>query len=265
MQAFLTVHFVLLLLQAAPSSTTGAAGETWKQAEAARASGQLRESEMLYREALAGREREDGPDHPGLVAILSGLGEVLHQMERDVEAQTVFRRVLSIQERSTPDSHAAIGITLNNLAEVYRSRERFVTAEPLFRRALHELETALGDHHFWIARVLNNLGALRADTGYYEESAKLFRRALALSEAHQPESAEVAAILSNLSATAIERGKFREAERYLLRAMRIQSSVLAADHPASIAVARQYAFVLRHTGRTTQAERIEAGIAAFRP
>ncbi|MFT5470759.1 MAG: tetratricopeptide (TPR) repeat protein, partial [Verrucomicrobiales bacterium] len=144
--------------------------ETCRNAAYARA-------EPLMRRALAGSEREFGPDATHTLTSVNNLGFLL-QTRGDLDgAEPLFRRDLEASERVLGPEHPATLISVNNLGLLLQERGDLDGAEPLYRRALEASERVLGPEHPDTLSSVNNLGFLRYLRGDMDGAEPLYRRA----------------------------------------------------------------------------------------
>jgi tetratricopeptide (TPR) repeat protein len=78
--------------------------------------GKYDEAELLYRRALAIREKVLGPDHPDVAASLNNLATLLDKQGKYDEAEPLYRRALAIRKKVLGPDHPDVAASLNNLA-----------------------------------------------------------------------------------------------------------------------------------------------------
>lgn len=208
----------------------------------------------LLEDAIAVRERTQGPEHPDLVEPLLLLGSTHNRGHRIAPARAAIERALRIAESvgGEPTPELARGLTLlGNLQLVERS---WPEAEQTFRRALSVLEASEGAADIDRAPLVNNVGAALLLQGRREEAEEFHRRALALREArYGPDHFSVAQSLVNLSMVAQARGATERSAELAERALAIREVTYGRDHPA-VAEAR----TLRADARDRQGRLAEA-------
>ena len=79
----------------------------------------MRDSEPLFRRALAIYEKAGGPEHPAVATVLNNLGQVAKVQDRYAEAEPLIKRSLAIREKVLGPDHPDVARSLNNLAELY--------------------------------------------------------------------------------------------------------------------------------------------------
>jgi non-specific serine/threonine protein kinase/serine/threonine-protein kinase len=80
--------------------------------------GKLDEAESLQREALEGRRRMMGPNHPETQFAIANLANILAAQKRYIEAERLYRDALQGEIKALGDSHPEIAFAWYNLATV---------------------------------------------------------------------------------------------------------------------------------------------------
>lgn len=210
----------------------------------------------LYRQALAAREKQLGPDHPRVAQAASDLGLFLRNQGDLAGAAEALRRALEIQET---------GENLENLASVLPPDG----AVPLLRRAAESKDAGVA------ARALAKLASFEESRGNRDEALALYRRALE-KEPSGPRAAvrlndiallippkeaepllrraltmqekvnpETAATLNNLANVLLAMGRVPAAEVHARRALAMLEATLGPNHPRVATAASNLADVLR--------------------
>ena len=236
-----------------------------KQAAELYRAGKYPEATELVKRSLALAERQYGPDHPDVGALLNNLA-TLHQAQgRYLEAEPLFKRALAIAEKARGPDHADVGTALNNLALLYRVQGRYVEAEPLYQRALAVREKALGPDHLDLASSLNNLALLYQARGRYIEAEPLLKRALVVAEkALGANHARVGTALNNLGDLYRVQGRPAEAEPLYRRALAVAEKALGPDHPDVGTYLSNLAVLYGAEGRYADAEPLHKRALAVR-
>jgi tetratricopeptide (TPR) repeat protein len=213
------------------------------------------QTESLYRQALAIREKVEGVEHPDTAISLNNMASLLSDQGKYAEAEPLYLRALGINEKVLGTGHPDTAQILNNLAELYRTQDKYTEAEPLHRQALQIREKALEAEHPKIATSLNNLALLLDSRGKHAEAEPLHRRALAMLEkALGIEHPKVAASLNNLGLLLNNKGKYDEAEALYRRALDIGVKALGAEHPDVAQSLNNLALLLNNKGKYDEAE-----------
>src|SRR5437016_5259747 len=93
----------------------------------------------LYRQALAEREKQYGPEDPAVARAASDLGLFLRNQGERTAAEPLLRRALAIDEKALGGGSSVTGEDLENLASVLPDPE----ALPLLRRAAEHSDAAI--------------------------------------------------------------------------------------------------------------------------
>jgi tetratricopeptide (TPR) repeat protein len=219
------------------------------------ADGDYAQAELMYRQALAIREKALGPDHVVVANSLNNLASLLQAEGDYVGAEPLYRRALAIEEKALGPDHPYVAVTLNNLASLLQAEGDYAGAEPLYRRALAIDEKALGPDHPDVARCLNNLALLLQAKGDYVRAESMYRRALAIDEkALGPDHPYVATCLNNLALLLKAKGDYASAEPLYRQALAIQEKALGPDHPDVALSLNNLALLLKAKGDYASAE-----------
>ncbi len=105
-----------------------------------RRSGRQKAAEPYYKHALELYEKQLGPEHPDVAAVLNNLGVFYTNEGRLEEAELMHQRALAIRRKAGPKGSADIAQSNCNLAVVYHSRGDLARAEELYRESLRNWE-----------------------------------------------------------------------------------------------------------------------------
>jgi tetratricopeptide (TPR) repeat protein len=97
-------------------------------------------AEPHYVAALEIYERQLGPDHPDVAAVLNNLGVFYANAGRFDEAEAIHRRALSIRQKLQPSGGGDVAQSQCNLAVVFHSRGAYDEASDLYRSSLKTWE-----------------------------------------------------------------------------------------------------------------------------
>lgn len=213
----------------------------------------------MFREQNPDAEVE--PPYPEiLVPVLNNFADMCREQDRDAEAEPLYQQALSVCERTLPPEHPGVALSLNNLASFYCDHGNYAEAEPLLKRVLVFDENALGPEHPDVATSINKLGLLYDNAGKPIEAEQLYKRALAIREkVFGPEHPDVAQSLNNLAQVYRSQAKHAEAEPLYKRAVAILEK---AESPNAAVVLKNYAALLRKTGRGNEAAEMETRVKA---
>lgn len=134
---------------------------------ACRRSGQSKDAERYYLQALEIYEQQLGSRHADVAAVLNNLGVFYTNEGRYDEAERAHSRALAIRQNARPTSPAGIAQSQCNLAVLYHSRGDLKLADELYRQSLRSWE-AIGqpsqDYEIAVANyadLLRSLGKKR--------------------------------------------------------------------------------------------------------
>ena len=187
-------------------------------AAAANASnGNLKESQLLYREAVGYYRHAVELVPAGEDAVLAGylvsLGHGLILCGDDAGAEGPLTRALAIRERDQNPEALGRAECLYYVGWLYHNQGRYAEAEPLDTRCLAIREKVLGPEHPATAATLNNLALLYKHQGRYAEAEPLYTRVLAISEkVLGPEHPATAVTPNNLAGLYHAQRRYAEAE-----------------------------------------------------
>jgi CHAT domain-containing protein/Tfp pilus assembly protein PilF len=190
-----------------------------------------RDALPLAERALELREKVLPPEHPDVVAALTSLARLYHDLGYYEKAEPLYRRAIAIREKTVGKKNRAFAATLNDLARLYADQNKYAEALPLYQQTLTIWEELFGPEHAGVATLLNNLANLSRDTGDYDKAEQLHRRALAIREKIDPSHLDVALSLNNLANLYRAQGKYAEAEPLHRRALEIREKKFPPNHP----------------------------------
>ena len=105
-----------------------------------RRSGRQKAAEPYYLHALELYEKQLGPEHPDVAAILNNLGVFYTNERRFEEAEQMHQRALAIRRKANPSGQSDIAQSNCNLAVVYHARGDLTRAEELYRESMRGWE-----------------------------------------------------------------------------------------------------------------------------
>jgi CHAT domain-containing protein len=167
--------------------------------------GRLAEAEVLYKRALAVREKALGFEHPDVAQTLKNLGGVYRKLGRYVEAEPLTYRALAIQEQAMGASNRGVASILDDLAQLNLAEGRIVQSVEFSRKSLGIIIGQISMDAS--ARLGPDVSAMHE---YFETSLATLRRAIAekiMGDEAAAEAFEVAQ-WANRSGAAIALGQF---------------------------------------------------------
>ena len=142
--------------------------------------GDYKESESLYRGALAVAQKLHGDLHPEVTEAMTGLADSLYALQITDESERLYRDALARDLKMHGEQHRDTARSLNALGWFLYFEGRYPEAEPVWRRALAVREKIFGDRHAKTAESLSNLGSLLFQEGKFDEARVTWTQALAM-------------------------------------------------------------------------------------
>ncbi|MBK8575350.1 MAG: tetratricopeptide repeat protein [Elusimicrobia bacterium] len=139
----------------------------------ARAQGDFREAETLYRRVLARRVRSEGEGGRTVSADLLALGTLLEAAGKGKLALKQVRRSLDIREKILGLRHPDTAESAVAVADINVSFHQFEEAETGYLRAWEVYERTLGPDSPGLLKTQSGLAALYFDRSCYEEADRL--------------------------------------------------------------------------------------------
>jgi tetratricopeptide (TPR) repeat protein len=219
--------------------------------------GKCEEAEALYRQALKGRVKVLGEEHPSTIASAINLAEVLKDLGKYREAEAFYRRSLEGREKVLGREHPDTLTSVSNLASVLPDLGKYEEAEALYRRVLDGRVKIFGERHASTLASVSNLALVLKDLGKYEDAEACHRRALegretVLAKIHPDTLTSV----SNLALVLQDLGKFEEAEALHQRALEGRTREFGEEHPSTLISVKNLELVLRDLGKFEEAEAV---------
>jgi len=198
-------------------------------AAACRAQGKFREAEATYKQLLALRERELGPEDPKLVETLNELAVSYQAEHRFSRAEQLQKRVLAIREKAYGPEHLAVAESLNNLGALYYFEGRYGSG-PV--SSAYIFPSSIVFFGLPARNVVSLFVAGRPPTTYtaptgerkraYAAAEELFRQSLAIQERIlEDDDARLGPVLFNLGTVCYFETNWQEAETHFARLVRI--------------------------------------------
>jgi tetratricopeptide (TPR) repeat protein len=215
--------------------------------------GNLNESLLQRRRALALRKKLYGDDDPLVAKVHSGLGKALAQLGQFDEAVIEYQRALDANAKTVGTSHPEYARSLGGLGAVFYERGNFEQAVQTLSKSLAIDEATLPADHPWIASSLNNLGLALKDAGRPREALPLLERSIALVEKRRgPDHPDVLESRANAALIRADLGQEHEALQQLQLAASGLERVVP-DSPLVALVLYEWADQLRRFGQASNA------------
>ena len=223
------------------------------------------EAIRLAQRLLALREKELGPEHPGIVKPLGRLASLYHDEARYADAEALYRCALVISEKTLGPDHPDVATAVTSLAALYRDLARYGDAEALYKRALAIHEKALGPNSPELANAHYNLAVLYGDLDRYPEAEAQYKRALAIREkALGLQHPTIAVVLNGLAALYEEQTRYADALPLYERALRITEKRPGSDQPDIGSALTNLSSLYGELGRSADAELLDKRTLAIR-
>ncbi|SFM14656.1 CHAT domain-containing protein [Variovorax sp. OV329] len=215
--------------------------------------GRYEQAIATARQAVQQAERTLGPDHPGLAAALTNLGQAYLAGGQYSEAEAPMRRAIEIGQSSWGMGPADLGALYNNLGTLYAKLGRLRDAEASYRRALG-LEDRIGTPHLFVATWLNNLAVLYIREQRYQDAWTLAEKSLVLMPERTSADPAVAETFSLMGSLREREGQYADARKLLQWALDIRIRAYGEQHPVTATSLHNLGMVLEKGGEPAQAE-----------
>ena len=217
--------------------------------------GRLGEAEDMFIRALAGYEKDLGPEHTSTLNTVVALGILYDEQGKLSNAENMYMRALAGYEKAVgPDNPSTLD-TINNLGLLYVLQGKFSTAEDMYARALAGYRRTLGPDHPSTLNTVNNLGILYRDQGKLAEAEDMLVKALTGIE--KAWGAEHTLTLRTVFAFAVlytKQCKFDEAEDGYMRALAGYEKALGHEHILTLDTVNNLGILYRDQGKLVEAE-----------
>jgi tetratricopeptide (TPR) repeat protein len=225
------------------------------------------EAERLFRQAVEQSDKSGRADER-LGASLTGLGLAYSAQRKFTDAEPVLRRAVAVKEKVLGPDSPDFARALLDLGALYRLKDEHAKAEPPIRRAVAILESALGPEHPEVAGNLTNLGGRLRDQGKFSEAEPILRRALAIRlKILPPDHPDIVRSTLGLANLYADQKQYADADPLFQKAVatleRLKS--YGTGYPNLPDTLRLYAGVLRNSGRSDEAQKLEARANSLRP
>ncbi|MBL9199274.1 MAG: serine/threonine protein kinase [Opitutaceae bacterium] len=188
-----------------------------------------------YSRALEILRRQNGPEDPATLRLMSKLADLLRTTGQFAEADKLATETLELQQRTLGPEHPETVGTLNRLGIIRRYQGRFAEAQALYARALEIRRRISGPEHPQTLDVMNNLAVAYQMGGKLAEAETLQTETLQLRErVLGPEHPNTILSMNHLALIQKNAGRLAEAEVLCARALEIRRRVLGPEHPHTL-------------------------------
>jgi tetratricopeptide (TPR) repeat protein len=228
-------------------------------AETLRVLHQLDESEALFREAVAIRERERGGDDRTTLIINSDLADVLLAKGALAEAETRAREIQAGVHRAFGDASGETHQASVLLGLVLSRSGGGAEAGRLLSEGLNGLKSVFGNNSPERIQALVSVAKLEVERDDDENAEAHFREALDASDGVLPADHWLVAVTrGGVGGCLLRRGILSEAETELLASAADLQARLGTNHPESEAVLSDLAALYAASGRPNDETRVRA-------
>ncbi|KIX05938.1 uncharacterized protein Z518_03912 [Rhinocladiella mackenziei CBS 650.93] len=232
-------------------------GKAWLIAELLTQQVQLLAADQMYMLALAGYEKELGPDHTSTLSTVNNLGNLYRDRGKLDEAEKMYQRALAGYEKALGADHPSTLNTVTDLGLLYAEQGKLDEAETMYQRALAGFEKALGGDHTSTLKTVNNLGLLYTDQGRLDEAEKMYQRALVgLEKALGADHPLTLRTVNNLSQLYANQAKLEKAEKMYLRTLAGFEKTLGGDHTSTLDTVNNLGALYYDQGKLDEAEQM---------
>ncbi len=174
------------------------------------------------------------------------------------KAEPLFKAALKYWSQHTPVDPEARPRCLNNFGLMYAGQGKYEQAVPLYRDSLALSGKSLPPDHNLVVLATDNLAQAYRAMGKYQDAEPLYKKALALEEKTMvPDDQDHAITMFNLSLLYLQQKRYAECEPLMTRSLSVLKTTLGEDNPDYLNVYKYYPALLRQTGRTPEADRLE--------
>ena len=193
--------------------------------------GHLALASSLNQQALAIDRRLYGEVHPRVADDLLNLGEIEHDLGKDVQAENYYRKALAIKQSWYGKEHPDTAISMAAVGQSLIYQKRLDEAAPVLREAVAIQERVLGKMHPQLAQGLNMIGVLELKRGNLDASEAAFTRMREINKAAYGERHYLVGVAwMNLGEVEFLRNQPGAAERDYREALSRLSASLPAGH-----------------------------------
>jgi len=195
----------------------------------------FKESEPLFREALAGLETHLGLEAAELIPTVDGLAIVLHELLKLQEAEDTFLRLRRLHELNTGPMHPDTLSILNRLAMVLRDSNKLAEADRICVESLENCTIVLGRDHPTTQTSVEIAAYVRHAMGLSEEAEDMFRLALGTNERQLGyDHPNTVTIVSKIGMLLSDQEDYEQSEEFHRRALKACIDNYGRDHERTL-------------------------------
>jgi hypothetical protein len=164
------IHRLAVSEAASPQQFSCIANAASDLARAYRERGQLFLASVYFQQALASREAELGPDHPGTLSAMYNLALVYADQKKYSEAMEYFEVVHTKRSQTLSDLHPSVLAVDLKIASVHKSQGQIEQALQIYNDVLHKYQAVLGENHPSTLAVICDIAGTYREQGRLEEA-----------------------------------------------------------------------------------------------
>lgn len=224
--------------------------------------GRTEEAEETYLKAYSLLEKAYGAENPELVSTLNNLGFICMEKGHFTKAEENMKRALSIMEKAYGPDHPRLAYSWRNLGQLYLKSGSLEESERNMKKALSILEKSVDPEDGELAGFLSDLGHLYCVMEKYEEAETQLLRGLKVYENIEIPKSETKADILRYLGDVYYRGlkEYGKAESCFSEAMKLYEEQIGLESAAAHETVKEYADLLRKTGRQDEAAYLEEKI-----
>ncbi|KAL1989597.1 hypothetical protein VTN49DRAFT_6794 [Thermomyces lanuginosus] len=217
--------------------------------------GQYREAETMHRQALEGREKVLGSDHPETLDSVNNLGVALKKQGQYGKAKEMLHQALEGRQKVLGPNHPHTLDVVNNLANVLEKQGQSEKAEAMYRRALEAREKVLGHYHPNTLAAARNVGIVLENQGKYRKAEAMYRRALEGREkVLGPDHSDTLISVIDVGDALLKQGQYAKAETMYRRALEGREKLLGPEDLDVLDVVNRVGVALLRQGKYEKSE-----------
>ncbi|MFN8850680.1 MAG: tetratricopeptide repeat protein [Inhella sp.] len=224
-------------------------------ASAHRQLGQYKEAIVLYRQALAGQEAQQGKGHVATLEAMRSLGGALYLSGALAEALPVLESASKLSVELNGPRHDRTLNSLSDLALVKQDLKDYPGAEALMLSTLEVRGAEYGKDSADYRTLLNNLGVLYGDMGDPVRQHQYLAQGCAAEKAASgPSSPDTLICHHNLARALVDLKRYAEAAALEQETMALAEPGFGAEHAYMGVFRYTHAAALGYLGRTRASE-----------
>ncbi|MBF0424640.1 MAG: tetratricopeptide repeat protein [Magnetococcales bacterium] len=227
--------------------------------------GDFVQAEKLMRQVIAQETKALGPEHPDVIASLSGLAGILKRAGQQEAAEKIYNGALQRARKLLGANHQTTIALLNNLGLILEEEGLYDQAEPMFKEALKAGQTLLGEDHPTTIAAMNSLAMLYESQGNFDKARPLYAKTITLSSKRLGrEHPDTVAFVNNLAYLDLMRQDYASAARQFQEVVTLWAKTLGEKNPKTLKGMNNLARALHKLSRHDEAEKLFKKTLALR-